>query len=128
MTSLLEAQNVTRRFGGGFLQKWGVLDFAGGMVVHTSAGFAALASVWVVGARRFGPDEKTQKPMGSIEYEISKVGGNEKLMNFSEDVASIPNASASQVTIEKLLPLNSLPPGTYTLLRTWILPVQPALD
>jgi GWxTD domain-containing protein len=63
----------------------------------------------------FGPDEKTQKPLGSIEYEISKVGGNEKIMNFSEDVGSIPNASASQVTIEKLLPLNSLPPGTYTL-------------
>jgi Amt family ammonium transporter len=29
------------------------------MVVHTSAGFAALASVWVVGARKFGPDEQT---------------------------------------------------------------------
>lgn len=29
-------------WGGGFLAKWGVLDFAGGMVVHTSAGFAAL--------------------------------------------------------------------------------------
>jgi Amt family ammonium transporter len=47
-------------WGGGFLAKWGVLDFAGGMVVHTSAGFAALASVWVVGARKFGPDEQTQ--------------------------------------------------------------------
>src|SRR6266496_877254 len=46
-------------WGGGFLAKWGTLDFAGGMVVHTSAGFAALASVWVVGARKFGPDEKT---------------------------------------------------------------------
>ncbi|MGC9960614.1 MAG: ammonium transporter [Acidimicrobiales bacterium] len=45
-------------WGGGFLAKWGVLDFAGGMVVHTSAGFAALASVWVVGSRKFGPDEK----------------------------------------------------------------------
>jgi len=38
-------------WGGGFLAQWGVLDFAGGMVVHASAGFAALASVWVVGAR-----------------------------------------------------------------------------
>ncbi|HLN04782.1 MAG TPA: ammonium transporter [Acidimicrobiales bacterium] len=45
-------------WGGGFLAKWGVLDFAGGMVVHTSAGFAALASVWVVGARKFAPGEK----------------------------------------------------------------------
>ena len=46
-------------WGGGFLATWGVLDFAGGLVVHTSAGFAALASVWIVGARKFGPDEKT---------------------------------------------------------------------
>ena len=42
-------------WGGGFLAAWGALDFAGGMVVHVSAGMAALASVWVVGARRFGP-------------------------------------------------------------------------
>jgi Amt family ammonium transporter len=46
-------------WGGGFLAKWGVLDFAGGMVVHTSAGFAALASVWVVGSRKFAPGERT---------------------------------------------------------------------
>jgi GWxTD domain-containing protein len=63
----------------------------------------------------FGPDEKTQKPSGSIEYEIDKVGTNEKVTDFSEDLASIRNASASQVTIEKLLPLTSLPAGTYTL-------------
>lgn len=46
-------------WGGGFLAQWGALDFAGGLVVHTTAGFAALASVWVVGARRFAPGEKT---------------------------------------------------------------------
>ncbi len=46
-------------WGGGFLAKWGALDFAGGMVVHASAGFAALASVWVVGSRRFAPGERT---------------------------------------------------------------------
>jgi ammonium transporter, Amt family len=39
-------------WGGGLLQKWGVLDFAGGIVVHTIAGMAALASVFVVGRRR----------------------------------------------------------------------------
>ena len=32
-------------WGGGFLQQWGVLDFAGGIVVHNIAGIAALASV-----------------------------------------------------------------------------------
>lgn len=38
-------------WGGGFLQEWGVLDFAGGIVVHASAGFAALASIFFVGKR-----------------------------------------------------------------------------
>lgn len=39
-------------WGGGLLAKWGVLDFAGGIVVHATAGFAALASVFYVGRRR----------------------------------------------------------------------------
>jgi ammonium transporter, Amt family len=36
----------------GFLHQWGVLDFAGGTVVHMSAGYAALAGALVVGARQ----------------------------------------------------------------------------
>lgn len=36
----------------GFLRKWGVLDFAGGSVVHMSAGFAALAGALVLGRRK----------------------------------------------------------------------------
>jgi len=39
-------------WGGGILQQWGVLDFAGGIVVHNIAGIAALASVLYVGKRR----------------------------------------------------------------------------
>ncbi len=39
-------------WGGGLLAEWGVLDFAGGIVVHATAGFAALASVFYVGKRR----------------------------------------------------------------------------
>jgi Amt family ammonium transporter len=38
-------------WGGGLLAKWGVLDFAGGIVVHNIAGLAALASVLYVGRR-----------------------------------------------------------------------------
>ena len=38
-------------WGGGILQQWGVLDFAGGIVVHNIAGIAALASVLYVGKR-----------------------------------------------------------------------------
>jgi Amt family ammonium transporter len=39
-------------WGGGLLQKWGVLDFAGGIVVHAIAGMAALAAVFFVGRRK----------------------------------------------------------------------------
>ncbi|HEY1770266.1 MAG TPA: ammonium transporter [Chthoniobacterales bacterium] len=39
-------------WGGGLLAQLGVLDFAGGIVVHAIAGFAALASVFYVGQRR----------------------------------------------------------------------------
>ena len=39
-------------WGGGLLAHWGVLDFAGGIVVHASAGMAALASVFFVGKRK----------------------------------------------------------------------------
>jgi len=39
-------------WGGGMLADWGVLDFAGGIVVHALAGMAALASVLFVGSRK----------------------------------------------------------------------------
>lgn len=42
----------------GFLRQWGVLDFAGGTVVHMSAGFAALAGAYVLGKR----DVKIHQP------------------------------------------------------------------
>ncbi len=39
-------------WGGGLLAAWGVKDFAGGIVVHVTAGFAALASVLYIGRRK----------------------------------------------------------------------------
>jgi hypothetical protein len=54
-------------------------------------------------------------PSGQVEYEVVKSGTNERIFNFTEDVAQIPGASTSQVTVEKLLPLNTLVPGQYTL-------------
>jgi ammonium transporter, Amt family len=39
-------------WGGGLLYHHGVKDFAGGIVVHATAGFAALASIFYVGKRR----------------------------------------------------------------------------
>ena len=45
-------------WGGGFLHQMGVVDFAGGIVVHLSAGMAALASVFVIGNRNLARGEK----------------------------------------------------------------------
>lgn len=44
-------------WGGGFLQQMGVVDFAGGMVVHASAGLAAIASVLFVGKRNVSANQ-----------------------------------------------------------------------
>ena len=42
-------------WGGGWLAQWGVIDFAGGIVVHTTAGIGALTAAWLVGPRRGFP-------------------------------------------------------------------------
>ena len=48
-------------WGGGFLARLGVVDFAGGIVIHVSAGFAALATVMFMGARDdIAPGEKAE--------------------------------------------------------------------
>ncbi|MCG9081297.1 ammonium transporter [Laribacter hongkongensis] len=44
-------------WGGGFLGKLGVIDFAGGIVVHTTAGFAALATAIFLGRRTLSPND-----------------------------------------------------------------------
>jgi GWxTD domain-containing protein len=67
----------------------------------------------------FDADEKTHKPDGTITYEIVKVGDAkdaavQKVFEFSEDVKSV-QGGASQVVIEKLLPLSDLDPGQYKL-------------
>jgi Amt family ammonium transporter len=46
----------------GFLRKWGVLDFAGGTVVHMSAGFAALAGAMVLGRRKAHVEGEAHTP------------------------------------------------------------------
>ncbi len=46
----------------GFLRQWGVLDFAGGTVVHMSAGFAALAGALVLGRRHGHSENATHAP------------------------------------------------------------------
>jgi Amt family ammonium transporter len=44
-------------WGGGWLAALGVLDFAGGIVVHTTAGVSALVAAMMIGRRRGFPQE-----------------------------------------------------------------------
>jgi GWxTD domain-containing protein len=63
----------------------------------------------------FALDEKTKKPNGSIQYEILKNGSDKALLDFTEELTAVPGASAQQVTVEKLLALQTFEPGQYTL-------------
>ena len=62
----------------------------------------------------FQQDEATKKPSGTVDYEIVKNGSNQKVFEFSEDLTAL-QGSATQYTVEKLLPLKSFEPGQYTL-------------
>ena len=47
---------------GGWLKDLGVLDFAGGLVVHTTAGLSAIAAALVIGRRRDADEAKVARP------------------------------------------------------------------
>jgi len=55
---------------GGWLHHLGALDFAGGLVVHISAGFTALAAALLLGRRRGYPDE----PMPPHNLSLTVIG------------------------------------------------------
>jgi ammonium transporter, Amt family len=54
---------------GGWLARLGVLDFAGGTVVHINAGFAALALAMVLGPRQGFEEKETMEP-NSIPFVV----------------------------------------------------------
>jgi len=54
---------------GGLLKSMGVIDFAGGLVVHTAAGVSAVAAALVIG-RRKGLDQKKEVRPNNIPYVI----------------------------------------------------------
>ncbi|MBV9341488.1 MAG: GWxTD domain-containing protein, partial [Acidobacteria bacterium] len=47
-----------------------------------------------------GMDEKTKKPVGSIEYEVVNKANNQTVLSQTEDLNSVPNASPFLVTVE----------------------------
>jgi Amt family ammonium transporter len=67
-------------WGGGWLAQWGVVDFAGGIVVHITAGFSALASLLVVG-RRHVPDGLAKEDM-DVPHNIPLVATGTAMLWF----------------------------------------------
>jgi len=59
-------------WGEGWLQKMGLLDFAGGTVVHINAGVAALVAALVLGRRRGFPD--TAMPPHNLTMSVTGAG------------------------------------------------------
>ncbi len=59
-------------WGGGWLGQMGLLDFAGGTVVHVTAGAAALVSALVIGKRRGFPD--TPMPPHNMTLTVAGAG------------------------------------------------------
>ena len=59
-------------WGGGWLQQMGVLDFAGGIVVHVTAGVAGLVAALYVGRRKGYP--ATQMPPHSLTLSVVGAG------------------------------------------------------
>jgi Amt family ammonium transporter len=57
----------------GLFFKWGVKDFAGGTVVHMSAGFAALAGAMILGRRKAHREQETHSP-ANVPYVILGTG------------------------------------------------------
>ena len=57
-------------------------------------------------------DESSKAPSARIDYTITK--GEEVVFHHTETTAEIENAG-SQITLEKILPLQSFEPGKYKL-------------
>ncbi|WP_283598596.1 ammonium transporter [Photobacterium phosphoreum] len=86
-------------WGGGFLQKWGVVDFAGGLVVHTTAGISALAICVYLGRRLKEDNTPVNLPLTAIGTGILWFGW----FGFNAGGAYSPDKLAAQAFINTTL-------------------------
>ncbi len=75
LTALIYPFQASWKWGGGFLDALGFLDFAGSTVVHSVGGWAALAGALILGARRgkYGPDGRVV-PMPGANLPLATLG------------------------------------------------------
>ncbi|MES3041551.1 MAG: ammonium transporter [Pseudomonadota bacterium] len=85
-------------WGGGFLFQMGVIDFAGGITVHITAGVAALVTALVIGPRRGFP----KQPMAPHNLTMTVVGAGMLWVGwfgFNAGSALAANGSASMALL-----------------------------
>jgi len=74
LTSLIYPLQASWKWGGGFLDGLGFLDFAGSTVVHSVGGWAALAGVLVLGARKGKYVDGRVVPMPGANLPLATLG------------------------------------------------------
>ncbi len=86
-------------WGGGFLQKLGVVDFAGGLVVHTTAGVSALVIAMYIGKRKLIDNVPSNLPLTAIGTGLLWFGW----FGFNAGGAYSPDKLAAQAFINTTL-------------------------
>ena len=61
-----------------------------------------------------GINEQTKKPSAKIEYDVVSASSNKAVIHAEESTEKMGNVG-DQLTLEKSLSLNSLPPGIYSI-------------
>ena len=74
LTSVIYPLQASWKWGGGFLDEMGFLDFAGSTVVHSVGGWAALAGVLVLGARHGKYKDGRVVPMPGANLPLATLG------------------------------------------------------
>jgi len=74
LTSVIYPLQASWKWGGGFLDEMGFLDFAGSTVVHSVGGWAALAGVLVLGARNGKYKDGRVIPMPGANLPLATLG------------------------------------------------------
>jgi len=71
-------------------------------------------NVWLQ-VYNLGLDQKTNKSSAEIEYQVINTANNQPVVQTKENSNEISSNSGNQLTLEKVLPLDRLAPGTYQL-------------
>ena len=108
LTAIIYPLSASWKWGGGFLDNAGFLDFAGSTVVHSCGGWAALAGAIILGARKGKYKENSVVPMPGSNLPLATLGtfilwlgwfgfngGSQLAMGTISDVADVSRIFAN---------------------------------